>query len=92
MGTFKIHEVFVMRGVGTVLMSQITSGTLRPNVALNLGERSANVKIIQKGGKNIDRADEGMIVAIIVTASAENFQKDQIVEFVETGVESSFRT
>lgn len=93
MGLLKINEVFVMRGVGTVLMSSVVQGTLRRGVALNLpGDQSANVKMIEKNSQNLEQTEAGTDVAVVVTAPAELFEKGQTVEFAESGVESSFRT
>ena len=92
MGLLQVNSSFVMRGIGTVLMATIKEGTLRKGVALNMpGERSASVSLIEKGSKNIDAAQAGMDVAVVVTAPEELFSKGQILEFSEEGVEEKFR-
>ncbi len=92
MGSMKVKDKFVMRGLGTVLMVTIENGTLRTNAALNLeGDYSANVKMIEKNKENVPSAGEGEEVAVVVTAPENLFSKGQEIEFREENVESGFR-
>ena len=81
-GTFKVIDIFNIKGVGVIPVGEVMSGQLSQGMKANLNGKIVEIESIEMNHKQLSIASVGNEIGMSLKgASKDDLQKGQILEF-----------
>ena len=84
-GSFKIIDVYNIRGVGVIPVGKIMSGQIAPGMKANVNGKVIEIKSIERNHQQLSVANSGDDVGMsLKNANVDDLPKGQVINFSRT--------